>query len=87
MPTKKQFEDEVTAIRAQLYQERQDHGDYVRQLKNTAYNMARESMRVKQVLVHRDGYYEVLPIVRFEESTDGLYVVVANAPHEGRKED
>ena len=78
MPTKKQLEDEVAAIRAQLYQERQDHGDYVRQLKSTAYNMARESMRVKQVLVHRDGYYEVLPIVRFEESADGVNVVVAN---------
>ncbi len=78
MPTKKQLQDEVDSIRAQLYQERQDHGDYVRQLKNTAYSMARESMRVKHVLEERDGYYECLQIVRFEEGHDGVNVVVAN---------
>jgi hypothetical protein len=79
MPTKKQLEEEVEAIRAQLYQERQDHGNYVRHLKETAYKMARESMRVKMVLAERDGYDEALPIVRLEEGHDGVNVVVANA--------
>lgn len=78
MPTKKQLQDEVESIRAQLYQERRDHGDYVRQLRETAYQMARESMRVKHVLAERDGYYEALPILRFEEGPDGVNVVVAN---------
>jgi len=78
MPTKRQLEEEVEAIRAQLYQERQDHGNYVRHLKETAYKIARESMRVKQVSVHRNGYYEVLPIVQFEEGHDGVNIVVAN---------
>ena len=79
MATKKQLEEEVEAIRAQLYQERQDHGNYVRNLRETAYKMARESMRVKMVLAERDGFLEALQIVRFEESTDGVNVVVANA--------
>lgn len=79
MTTKKQLEKEVEAIREQLYQERRDHGNYVRHLKETAYKMARESMRVKMVLAERSGYLEALPIVRFEESADGLNVVVANA--------
>lgn len=78
MPTKKQLEDEVSDIRAKLYQERQDHAKYVRHIKETAYNMARESMRVKQVFVERDGYNEMLQIVRFEEAHDGLNIVVAN---------
>lgn len=78
MATKKQLEEEVEAIRAQLYQERQDHGNYVRHLKETAYKMARESMRVKTVLAERGEYLEALQIVRFEEGNDGVYVVVAN---------
>ena len=79
MSTKKQLEKEVEEIRAQLYQERQDHGNYVRHLKETAYKMARERMRVKMVLVERDGYTEVLQIVRIEEGHDGVNIVVANA--------
>jgi hypothetical protein len=78
MPTKKQLEEEVEAIRAQLYQERQDHGNYVRHLKETAYKMACESMRVRHVLAERDGYYEALHIVRLEKGHDGVNVVVAN---------
>jgi hypothetical protein len=78
MPTKKQLEQEVDDIRTQLYQERQDHASYVRHIKETAYNIARERMRVKAILVEREGRYEVLPIVRFEEGTDGFNVVVAN---------
>jgi hypothetical protein len=48
-------EEEVKAIRSQLYQERQDHGAYVRQLKETAYKMACESMghnEFNQVINH-----------------------------------
>lgn len=78
MATKKQLEDEVEALRSQLYQEREDHGDYVRHLKETAYKMARESMRVKMVFAECAGNYVALPIVRFEESRDGVNVVVAN---------
>ena len=78
MATKKQLEEEVEAIRAQLYQERQDHGNYVRHLKETAYKMARERMRVKMVLAERGEYLEALQIVRFEQWNDGVNIVVAN---------
>ncbi len=83
MPTKKQLEEEIENLRRQLYQERQDHGNYVRHLKETAYKMARESMRVKTVIAERDGYSEALPIVRFEECHDGVNVVVANVDFSG----
>ena len=63
------------------FAQRQDHGNYVRHLKETAYKMARESMRVKQVLAERDGYLEALQIVRFEEGRDGVNVVVANVKY------
>lgn len=79
MPTKKQLQLEIDTLRSQLYQERQDHGNYVRNLKQTVYQMARESMRVKTVLAERDGHYELLRIVRYEYVNDGVNVVVANA--------
>ena len=78
MTTKKEMQQEIDDLRARLYQERQDHGNYVRHLKETAYKMARESMRVKMVLMERDKYYEALQVVRFEEGHDGVNVVVAN---------
>lgn len=81
MPTKKQLQDEVDDIRAQLCQERQ----YVRHLREAAYKMAQESMRVNQVLVERTGYHEVLEIVRCEEGPNGVNIVVANKQQGNRK--
>lgn len=80
MATKKQLEDEVGEIRALLYQERENHKSYVRHLRETAYKLAQERMRVNMVFAERpDGNYDALTILRFEETGRGVNVVVANA--------
>lgn len=79
MPKNKELQQEIEDIQALLYQERQDHGNYVKRLKETAYKLATERMRVKSIKMLRDnGNYEVLQIDRFEEEHDGINIVVAN---------
>lgn len=84
MPTKKQLEDEILSLRGQLYQARQDYRNDMHHLKDTEWMKARESMCVRMVLMECDAGFEALTIVRFENSRDGVNVIVANTKA-GRK--
>ena len=72
------LQDEIENLRAVLYQEREDRATYVKNLKQTAFNIAKERMRVKEVLLERDdGNMASMGIVRIEESHNGVTVIIA----------